>query len=966
LNLNNIAKAQSITINQPTTSSRWNSGKQHIIIWTASGITNVDIEYSTNGGANYFTIATSVDASSGSISWDIPSAISSNQCRIRIKESGGSTTATTGNFTIGYIQITQPTAGAVLQAGSSFNLTWSRYQVTNVSGFYSIDGGQNWTILFTSSNSGNYNWNPIPNTPSSNCRIRIVDAAGGSSIFEISPTFSIVSLQLTSPSGAVIEGGTQFPISWTANGVSQVNLYFSLNGVGGPWTLITTTPISAGSSPYVWNVPTSYSSNVYLRVQDAAYSSIYSNSSSANTIANITITDPTNGTKLFKGVIYNIQWQKNQISSVNVSYTTNNGGSWTSISTNNAGTSVGWAPPASGNNYKIRVFDAAGSGVDDTTEVITVASINVVYPNGGAVLNVGQNISILWTSEYVNSVNILYSSNNGTSWNTIVSNQDASTGNYTWTVPDIITNQLLIRIADVSNPSSYYDQSDAANSIAKIQVVNPSNGVKLVANKIYQIRWNKSGVNAVNILYSTNGGSSWNPIPGANNLAGNTFDWTVPNEPSNNCKIKIEDAAASGIVGYSTGTFTISKLQLIYPNGGEVFQTNKTGIFQWNSAYVSYVNIKYSTNGGTTWQPIVANRDATTGTYTWPLVPNVGSNNVTYRIEDVDDPTNNFDLSDGPNTIGLLEFTNPLGGEHFQVGNNLTITWNSSGNLTTVDIYYSLDDFATQTPVATGVNASAGSINWIIPNIPSNNVKLKIKSGSVLEDVTPAFVVGNLQVVYPNGGEFFFSGENRNIQWRSWNVRQVRIEYSTDAGGTWNLIKAPEPSLIAGELNSYVWTVPSIASNQYRVRVSEYNYETDIFDISNANFTVSSIDLLTPNAAGLIFDVGSVVSITWLAGPALAGVNIEYTTNNGLNWITIQNGVSPTAGSYNWTVPNTPTNQGRVRVYETGNLSVMDQSDNMFTIRSLTLIQPNGGSIQASRNYQIQWTNISTVTNVKN
>jgi hypothetical protein len=272
--------------------------------------------------------------------------------------------------------------------------------------------------------------------------------------------------------------------------------------------LITTTPISAGSSPYVWNVPTSYSSNVYLRVQDAAYSSIYSNSSSANTIANITITDPTNGTKLFKGVIYNIQWQKNQISSVNVSYTTNNGGSWTSISTNNAGTSVGWAPPASGNNYKIRVFDAAGSGVDDTTEVITVASINVVYPNGGAVLNVGQNISILWTSEYVNSVNILYSSNNGTSWNTIVSNQDASTGNYTWTVPDIITNQLLIRIADVSNPSSYYDQSDAANSIAKIQVVNPSNGVKLVANKIYQIRWNKSGVNAVNILYSTNGGSS--------------------------------------------------------------------------------------------------------------------------------------------------------------------------------------------------------------------------------------------------------------------------------------------------------------------------------------------------------------------------------------------------------------------------------------------------------------------------
>lgn len=93
-----------------------------------------------------------------------------------------------------------------------------------------------------------------------------------------------------------------------------------------------------------------------------------------------------------------------------------------------------------------------------------------------------------------------------------------------------------------------------------------------------------------------------------------------------------------------------------------------------------------------------------------------------------------------------------------------------------------------------------------------------------------------------------------------------------------------------------------------------------------------------------IFRSGTTIPIIW--GTSNTGLcNIEYTTNNGTTWVTIQNNVDALLRTYTWTIPYIPTTtQARVRVYETGNTANSDISDSTFQIRPLlnnfTLLSP--------------------------
>lgn len=96
--------------------------------------------------------------------------------------------------------------------------------------------------------------------------------------------------------------------------------------------------------------------------------------------------------------------------------------------------------------------------------------------------------------------------------------------------------------------------------------------------------------------------------------------------------------------------------------------------------------------------------------------------------------------------------------------------------------------------------------------------------------------------------------------------------------------------------------------------------------------TVSGYLVATPNG-GQIYRTNNAPLVIW-GTSNLGNVNIEYTTNNGSNWVTIQNNVDATLRSVIWNIPYIPTTtQARVRVYESGNTANGDQSDSVFQIR---------------------------------
>ncbi|MBN1481955.1 hypothetical protein EH223_06490 [candidate division KSB1 bacterium] len=90
-----------------------------------------------------------------------------------------------------------------------------------------------------------------------------------------------------------------------------------------------------------------------------------------------------------------------------------------------------------------------------------------------------------------------------------------------------------------------------------------------------------------------------------------------------------------------------------------------------------------------------------------------------------------------------------------------------------------------------------------------------------------------------------------------------------------------------------------------------------------------SITVTAPNG-GESWEVASVQTITWTSSGTSGTVKLEYSTDDGSNWTEIEASITDD-GSYDWTVPDTPSDLCLVRVSDTdGNPS--DVSNGVFSI----------------------------------
>jgi hypothetical protein len=83
--------------------------------------------------------------------------------------------------------------------------------------------------------------------------------------------------------------------------------------------------------------------------------------------------------------------------------------------------------------------------------------------------------------------------------------------------------------------------SNKTFTIEVLRVTSPNGGETLTAGGSWNIKWltNKtiSPVKTTILQYTTNG-TTWKPIKTLSGNPGN-YDWTVPNDPSTTCKVKV-------------------------------------------------------------------------------------------------------------------------------------------------------------------------------------------------------------------------------------------------------------------------------------------------------------------------------------------------------------------------------------------------------------------------------------------
>jgi hypothetical protein len=202
-------------------------------------------------------------------------------------------------------------------------------------------------------------------------------------------------------------------------------------------------------------------------------------------------------------------------------------------------------------------------------------------------------------------------------------------------------------------------------------------------------------------------------------------------------------------------------------------------------------------------------------------------------------------------------------------------------------------------------------------------------SDAVFSIVQPQ--TGDLTVLTPNGGENLESGSEYNITWTCSGINNVIIEYSLNNGSTWLYIDK-----VPADNGSHTWTVPGTPSEVCLVRITGADSDENPSDVSDGVFTIfdpsqASIEVFTPNG-GESLSVGEEYYITW-ASSGISSVKIDYSTDNGEQWITIDT-VSAIGGRFTWTVPGTPSDSCLIRI--TGNDSPEDPSDMSDSVFSIT------------------------------
>jgi hypothetical protein len=188
----------SITLILPNGGEQWIAGSTQTITWSSSGgISNVILQFTTDGGEKWSTIAGTVD--DGSYAWTVAETVSS-QCLIRVMSATGGSPSDVSDGFFAIVEPPPPTltmiapnGGESWAAGSTQTIRWSSTgALASVGLEFSASSGAVWTLITASTNNdGAYQWT-VPDSISSSCLVRVFDAVDSDPIDESAGFFAIV------------------------------------------------------------------------------------------------------------------------------------------------------------------------------------------------------------------------------------------------------------------------------------------------------------------------------------------------------------------------------------------------------------------------------------------------------------------------------------------------------------------------------------------------------------------------------------------------------------------------------------------------------------------------------------------------------------------------------------------------------------------------------------------------------
>jgi PKD repeat protein len=374
---------------------------------------------------------------------------------------------------------------------------------------------------------------------------------------------------------------------------------------------------------------------------------------------------------------------------------------------------------------------------------------------------------------------------------------------------ELVTVRLFDAKTQLSKDSQYpklASNGTSETTAPNVTVNHPNGGETVSDGDTVTIQWTatdaNSGVNSVDLAYSTDGGSTWSDV--ATDIANDgRYDWEVSSADTTHALVRITVSDSAGNIASDTSdaTFTIGSsapsVNVNAPNGGETVRGGETSTISWSATDpvtgVSTVGIAYSSDNGATWTTLTA-ETANDGSYDW-TVPGLNTTEVLIRVNATNDAGKTAnDTSNSTFTIDsdepTVEHVSPNSSEptYTQSGQNVTVSWNTSDATTSVtNVSVNIRNDSTML-VNTTELAANGTAGLLVPegtakgnysvvveaiDAVGNSQVVEVEDAVVVDDTSPGV---ELRVEDQSSSGFFLYVEEYRFTWSASDSNLDRTE----------------------------------------------------------------------------------------------------------------------------------------------------------------------------------------------
>ena len=418
--------------------------------------------------------------------------------------------------------------------------------------------------------------------------------------------------------GEVWPMGTTQKISWNDNLNEPVLIEYTIDGTN--WITI---KASANGSTYNWPIRNTMTAATTYKVRIS--STVAGATTNPSVSGNFRITE-SNGTFIevlqpddnsiiwAVGTKHLISWNDDLVEKVNIYYVNQATGDQVLIKENANGTTKLWTVPETldPGYYKILVKSNTGN-IQNLGRKFKIAlsqggNVEVLQPDDTSISWArGTKHLVSWNDELVERVNVYYENQLSGVVGEIKLNAVGTTR--VWNIPETLEPgkyRVLVKSSldeTLDDEGRWFNITMSAGT--DVTIIQPSvNGIQWQNETEHLISWTDDFDERVNIEL-WNADKTLKIVDIANNVWGSTRTWDIPDNtivPPGDYRVKVYSTVDPNIADFSdkkfeivgsTGTF----IDILQPEGGEVWQANQAYYISWIDDFLEGVDIELYENG---------------------------------------------------------------------------------------------------------------------------------------------------------------------------------------------------------------------------------------------------------------------------------------------------------------------------------------------------------------------------------